>query len=387
LKPAAVTALYRVFVALMTVAVAWVIADVIPQFSSVPSDLEDRFGATYLNLIFAAYASIIAVFVVWKVGKRADGRALSLLMAFFSLHLALSVTPAGQADPRERVALVIVLSMAFVAAIRFWMFFPHIMQEEEVRALATRREIRSRFDRFNRWTARVVATVLRSATARLLFLAAVAVFSYELTSPSTYQYNLYARDSLVPDNPLIHVAGLPAVLLTVIFAWTAFRLAHRDERRRMLWIIFGQITIGVWVTMAVLLAWLQGATGSAPLTAAAGFVGRTYHPVTTFVNLTGFAAAIFYSGAFDLRPLINRTTVYGAVLVVLTFVFAGVEEVVQSQVAGRLGLPEGLGTWIGAAAVAGAMGPVKTRLDKVVKGAGERVPPPAPDLPSDTGAS
>jgi len=58
----------------------------------------------------------------------------------------------------------------------------------------------------------------------------------------------------------------------------------------------------------VTLALLESFTGSAVIRAMLGVFNVAYHPLVWFVDLSGFAVAIFYSGAFDLRPILNKTT-------------------------------------------------------------------------------
>jgi hypothetical protein len=92
-----------------------------------------------------------------------------------------------------------------------------------------------------------------------------------------------------------------------------------------------------------------------------------FHPVGWAVTLTGYALALFLSGAFDLRPVIGRSTLYGASLVCLTFLFAVVEEVVEAQLATRVALPEGMGTWAGAASIALLLGPIRNKVEQVMQ--------------------
>ncbi|MGD8319696.1 MAG: hypothetical protein PVJ02_04565, partial [Gemmatimonadota bacterium] len=99
-------------------------------------------------------------------------------------------------------------------------------------------------------------------------------------------------------------------------------------------------------------------------------VAATYAPFTAAINLTGVALAIFYHGALDLRPVINKTTAYSLMFITLTVLFAGVEEAVQSLLTARLGIANGIGSWIGAGVVAVAFGPIHSKIDTTLKRVG-----------------
>ena len=72
-------------------------------------------------------------------------------------------------------------------------------------------------------------------------------------------------------------------------------------------------------------------------------VGDVWLPVIWFTGLAGFAVAILYSGAFDVRPLIDETTVYDTLGILDIVLFAAVESLVSEVVEARLGLPDTVG--------------------------------------------
>ena len=69
--------------------------------------------------------------------------------------------------------------------------------------------------------------------------------------------------------------------------------------------------------------------------------------------------AILYSGAFDVRPLINKTTVYGTLSVLFIVLFAVVESLVSELIEARLGLPNMLGAGLSSALVAAIVLPLR----------------------------
>lgn len=368
--------IHRAAVTAMTVLAAVVIARVVPDLASVPADLERRLEATWLYLVYAVYAGVLAQFTVWKVGDRPEGRSLAVLMGFASLARGLSVTPAGEAGPWGRWAMVLCVGALFPASIRFWRTYPQEMNFAAVQELCARRESVAWFGWVNRTTALAVSKTLHSTVVQAVYVAASLVFAFELSAPGSYRYNMFLRVSPVSGEILLNAVGLPAVLLSVAFAWTAFRLADAVQRKRVLWILYAQLIGGLWVVLAVTLGGLDGLVDSAVISFLADLVVDWYAPVNTGVGLTGFAVGIFYSGAFDLRPLINKTTIYGAALLTMAFVFAGVEELVESVVATRLNVGDGLGSWIGAAAVGMAFGPMSKKLEGVVRRIGAALEPP-----------
>jgi NADH:ubiquinone oxidoreductase subunit 6 (subunit J) len=169
---------------------------------------------------------------------------------------------------------------------------------------------------------------------------------------------------------LLDLSGGVVILTIVAVAWTGFRLASDEERRRMLWIVLAQLTVAGFTVASLMLSLLWNFTGSEAIRFLRAFFGVVYHPLIWFVDLSGFALAIFYAGAFDLRPVINKTTVYGGLFLVLTFLFATVEQVAQNLLTDRLGVPDGFGAWLGAGTIAVAMGPVRERLERFIRGLG-----------------
>jgi len=366
---------HRAVVTGMVLVSASLILRVLPELPSVP-DVERRMEATYLYLIYSVYAGLLAQFIVWKVGDRREGQSLAVLMGIASLIWALSVTPRGEAGAWARWAIVFCVSGVFIASIRFWVAYPQVMELDAVRRLDAGPRGKSWFGAVNRATAYAVVKMLESPVVKAVYVAAAFIFAFELSAPGSYRYNVFLRNRPVAEEMLLNGVGLPAVLISVAFAWTAFRLATPLQKTRVLWILFAQLIGGLWVFLAVSLGWLAGYSDSGAITLMADVVVGFYAPVNTAIGLTGFAVGIFYSGAFDLRPLINKTTIYTGVLLLLAFVFAAVEELVESQVATRLNVSDGLGSWIGAAAVGAAFGPLSKKVERLVRRIGAALDPP-----------
>ncbi len=85
-----------------------------------------------------------------------------------------------------------------------------------------------------------------------------------------------------------------------------------------------------------------------------------------FFVIGALAFAIFYDGALDPSLVVRRTTVYSVLAALLTFLFTGVEELVEAQIAERTALPGGLGTWVAAGGVALVVGAFQARVRSAV---------------------
>ena len=158
-----------------------------------------------------------------------------------------------------------------------------------------------------------------------------------------------------------------ALIVVACVAWTSFRLSQEQGRRQILWIGQAHLITSLGMLMILILYPLAAFTGSGVLVLMRDGLMTIFQPVGWALTLTGYAIALFLAGAFDLRPMITRSTVYGMSLILLTFVFACVEEVVEAQVSTRMQLPDGVGTWAGAAAIAVCLGPVRDKVASLLQ--------------------
>lgn len=361
---------YRVLVTILGVIIVALLAVKIPQLSTVPAEVERRFEATWLGVIYAIYAGALALFVVWRVGHKREGQTLGVLLGVAGAMYAVAIAPGGEATVFGRWGITAAIAALFPANVVFWTTFPQPMRVERVRALDAAKK-RSLFSRFNRLSSWVVIKMFESRVMQVVYGALVLIFAYEIAAPGSYAYNAFLRTASVSKEALLNGAGFPALLVGFAFTWTSFRLADAQQMRRLLWVALAAIITALWVTLAVVLGVLAGFSDIAVINAAAPIVAATYSPFTAGINLTGMALAIFYSGALDLRPIINKTTAYSLMFIAMTMLFAGVEEAVQSVLVSRLGLANGLGNWIGAGVVAVAFGPIHTKIDHTLKRVGK----------------
>lgn len=361
----------RVLVTGLTVIIAALLWVKIPQLSLVPTEIERRFEATWLGVVYAVYAGILALLVVWRIGDRREGQTLGFLLAVAGVMYAAAIAPAGEATVMGRWVITAAVATLFPANLVFWATFPQQMRVADVRALDAGRSRRSFFGRLNRISSAVVIRMFESRAWQIVYGILVLAFAYEIAAPGSYEYSIFLRISTVTKEALLNGAGFPALLVGLAFTWTSFRLADARQMRRLLWVALAAIITVLWVTLAVVLGILASFSDVGIIQAAAPLVAATYSPFTAGINLTGMALAIFYSGALDLRPIINKTTAYSLMFIAMTMVFAGVEEVVQSLLVTRLGLASDFGNWIGAGVVALAFGPAHTRIATMLKRVGQ----------------
>ncbi len=369
--PHPTTLLTRVLVTGLAVFIAVLVVMKLPQLPTVPLEIERHFEATWLGVIYAVYAGALALFVVWKVGHKREGQTLGFLLGVAGAMYVAAITPAGEAGPLGRWMITATVAALLPANTIFWATFPQPMRLDAVKALDAGTGRRTWFGRFNRLTSWVVTKMFESRIAQGLYVGLVLVFAYEISAPGSYAYNIFVRTSSVAQEAVLNGAGFAALLVGFAFTWTSFRLADAQQMRRLLWVALAAIITALWVTLAVVLGLIAGFSDIAVINAAAPIVAATYAPFTAGINLTGMALAIFYSGALDLRPIINKTTAYALMFIAMTMLFAGVEEAVQSVLVTRLGLASGMGNWIGAGVVALAFGPIHSRIEHMLKRVGK----------------
>jgi hypothetical protein len=365
----------RLVVTGLVLAAAAVSLGTIPALALLPAELEGRFVKGGLNFFFAAYAAFLAMAVAWRVGGRSEGRHLALMLGYVALCMALSVVPSGSTEWWRRLAFGAFWMGAIVEGFKFWSAFPRPIRPVDVQRLLARNRRKGWLPKVDRFTARTTAVLMGTEWAKVVFTVAAFGFAYRQVRPGSHGYNIFSDPTpaslqAFPAQVVLDFMGATVILLIVGVAWTGFRLANEDERTRVLWIVFGQLAVAGFTITSIMLGFLGELTASPVVLGMEAVLHAIYHPAVWFLILTGFAVAILYSGAFDLRPLINKTTVYGGLFLALTFLFATVEEVAEAVLAQRFALPDGVGAWMGAAVIALATGPIHMRLDKFFKGMG-----------------
>jgi hypothetical protein len=332
---------------------------------------------TYSPVLAAAAALLLALFVAWKAPNRRDARALVWMLISFAVNSTLITWPF---ESGWRAAVGVRIATAIWPAL--WVHFTMVFHDDltldhiaRLRASDAQPGLRSRL-RANLLD--IQAYVLARPWTLYAFSAAwIAQFAFSAwTGDMEYRPNVALDGALGPGPGQVdallaslsrafgHVLVILTVLASATFLWTSYRTAAEAARRRILWVVLAMVVTAWWVLGFQALSLTTRFTGSIVLFNIASVYATLYFPVLWLTGLTGLGASVLISGAFDLRPVVHKTGVYSALFVILTFVFASIEEFVEGQLAQRFGI-DGAGTWISAGFLALAFGPLRTRLEKV----------------------
>lgn len=325
--------------------------------------------AASINRLFAGIwtvevllAATIALTLAWRASHRADARALAWFLAFFTLFnlgdavRELGLLPAAGAGR----GVVWMLDggtwwLALAAFLRFSALFPRPLTSADLDAAG-----------LAPWRARLL-------DARVVWGGAA------LLVPASFALAQLAGGEIGAGGPLtLRLAGFVVLLgLVAGFLWAMvqgvrhLRIRYRSvdaaDRRRILWVVQGfvlalwLIVIGLAATLPVALAAIVGSGWIWPLIPILAIA------IAPLVIVVFLAVAIFYDGAIDPTLVISRTALYGAFGVVLTFLFAGVENLASSALVRGLGLPEDSAGWIAAGTVGLVFGFARHRLARVIE--------------------
>lgn len=167
-----------------------------------------------------------------------------------------------------------------------------------------------------------------------------------------------------------------AVVLLMTQGVEALKLHHRnavgEDRQRIDWIygtlMVGGIVLGVlpplwWATLLVIIPWVEALGIVAP--GAILFAGPIHLALQLYVLafLAALALSIFYRGTVDPRLGIGRVTLFGALGVLVAFLFVLVERAVALQAVQWLGWPPETGAVLAGALVAATVAPLKGRVE------------------------
>jgi hypothetical protein len=304
-------------------------------------------------------AAMLALVLIWRTGERPDTRALALFFVFLPLFNFDSplrnLGVLGDSRVVDSAATVLGAAtwwLALAAFLRFSAVFPRPLTPAHLHAAG-----------LPRWRSRLLDAKAVWVSALLLGLLSGSLGVLMETGAGV---------------PLPLTAILFALLLALIvgFLWTIvqgvrhlrirYRTSGPADRRRILWVVQG-FFLAMWAIFIGIAGLLPAALAAA---AEAPWIWPTL-PVLAIAAaplvITVFLAiAIFYDGAIDPALVIRRTALYGAFGVVLTFLFAGVENLASSAIGARLGVPEGWAGWIGAGTVALVFGFARDGLSRLL---------------------
>jgi class 3 adenylate cyclase len=159
---------------------------------------------------------------------------------------------------------------------------------------------------------------------------------------------------------------LALVAVSVWFLRAGYRLADARGRQQLLWILLGWIAAAVVIGVQVSLIFgfeFAGVSFFEPVLGAAMLWGG---PATYVLTYGGLTIAVFFSGAFDVRPLVTQTTVYGVLGILFLFLFAGLSSLAEGLLQAGLGLSGAVSDMLTAGTSAVVLIPVQRRLDDFV---------------------
>lgn len=213
------------------------------------------------------------------------------------------------------------------------------------------------------WPVAIVAgslPLLLYAIARVAGLESVHV---DGTSPLIAQVGAAILALLVVAFVLI---GAPAaILISALNLRLGYRLADADDRRRIRWIVDGCVVGAVGLFANVALQFAFDMIGLEHVGAKA--VPGVILGLGNLAMVICLAVGIFYDGALESSLIVRRSAVYTAFGVLLTFVFAGVENLASSLLSARLGLPDGASSFVGGGAAALVFGALRSTVARIVR--------------------
>lgn len=180
---------------------------------------------------------------------------------------------------------------------------------------------------------------------------------------------------LASTNVLEVLALLAAVITVPVLlsaTWALLRVSYATgdeaDRRKVLWIAEGftllifipgllsyaMLAMGVFGSADFLVLWLQ-------LT----YIGAAIGSLLLVICL---AIAVFGAGALDPAKTLRSTVAYGALGMVLTLVFAGMEEVASDYLVAWVGLPGDTAVWLSTGVAALAFSALHRRFERAASG-------------------
>ncbi len=301
--------------------------------------------------ILAVSAGALALVLILKSFGRAETRALAAHLSSLSLNYATIVRATFSGGIPYEAVFAFAGGFAVSAFLYFTLLFPARLVVGDVLDAPGRRPFGLRA---------LQAGIIERPTT-LWWLAGVYALLW-LT------FALAASSSVaVGASLLMLVLFVLGLALGLSFLRIGYRKADPENRRKILWILQGYFLAFLAIVALLISAGLSYLTGSSWFGALAIYLWFGGYSAAVLMLLACYMIAIFYSGLFDPALTLRKTAVYGLLAIVLTIVFAGVESAVSATVVARFGLPNAADTWIGGGVVALLFGPVRDKLDLMLR--------------------
>lgn len=298
-----------------------------------------------LELLVSLLAVSLGLTLLVRLPGNAAARALALLLAFF-FHEDFDLLPvSGPIWAAEGLVYMIVV-------LRFATLFPRPLTEADVLRASSgmARRVAWLEAQLLHWR----GLVLVALTTAVLYggLISLARAVPQLRTP------LLAAAILMITLPLFEAARLMRI---------GYHTATAVEKRSGLWVIHGFVflawamllatvlflTVTIWQPYDTLFVRLMVQDLATNLLLLAGMGGLTL----------SLAFAVFYRGAIDPGLMIRKTTLYGAVGLLMVVTFVALEEFISAYIVDLLGLPHQAGGWLAGSAVALLFGRVRERVE------------------------
>jgi hypothetical protein len=349
------------------------IAEIETFRNQVPEIASNVFLGYVLAGITAGLACLLALVIVWRISARSDARFLALflsLLAFFwgALFRFLQVKYAVVNGKQELTLGITVdgiwpaalLSAAVMAAAAFLSFAAEFPTDASRPRWLTNSRI---------WRTALVIAAIDFVPTGLELIGVMGEWVAHL--PKAVVVSLIAY--LLATHLVLPIAAI--VLGVFLLAWN-YRKAGKAERRSGAVVVAGFTAALTILLIATLVAFFELAPEDDPT--AFTFVLVVLPSLAPLVIVLALALAVFYTGTFDPSLVIRKTTVYAAIGVVATGVFALVENLISATLARWLHLPNSVSTIAASIAVAFAVVPLRDRLVRFV----ERPSPSAAATPA-----
>ena len=325
----------------------------------------------YSDLIFSVYAGVLALVLSWKASHRPDARTAALCLAFLAVFLSVIVVPSGSASLAHEVTFSISYMLWAVLFLRFTMIFPSEISLAGLESLRSTPEDGGTRVRLRHLVNGAQAFIVAHPSVLWYLGAVFLTWAYLHTTSFASSFYLITPESPEALPFLYLVVGIGGLVFTLValvisFLWTGYRLASAEERQKILWVVLSWVFGLFWAALGVALMYLEVYADSDALRTVSRYFWPAYYPGIWFALLTGMAVAILYSGAFDVRPLINKTTVYGTLGILGIVMFAALESLVSEVLEARLGLPDTVGAAASGAIVAALVLPLRGPFSRAV---------------------
>lgn len=331
----------------------------------------------YSQYLIAVASGLLAVLLAWTSLQLSGVTFLVIHLVSLSLGHALMIDSSGSPGFLHRGSFTLFGALAVVAFVRYTSEFPRELKPAElVRAkaelpLVLIRWLRRADESSQPWFFARVWRGLQShvvSTPRTVWLAGIAY--------AILIYWMHANYGSPYSMVMFHLSDGTAracwALFVIVFMFAIFiglsnlrvnyAYSAPEQQRRILWLTQGYVSALFVLTFAIAMGLVAVVAGNPVVWRIATDVAFVAWPLAVLTVLACFFTSIFFSGVFDPALVLRKTSLYATMVIVMVFLFAGVESLLQSRLTAWLGLPENVSVWIGGGVIALLVGPLHSWL-------------------------